>query len=44
VVDLSPDRQYGVEQVFFRESNRYVLKIRPAAPEGAATAKTGTTG
>lgn len=43
VVDLSPDRQYGVEQVFFRESNRYVLKIRPVAPEDA-TAKTGTTG
>jgi len=38
VVDLSPDRQYGVEQVFFRESNRYVLEIRPLPPEAADVA------
>jgi uncharacterized protein YgiM (DUF1202 family) len=45
VVDLSPDRQYGVEQVFFRESNRYVLTIRPLPPEESdVTAQTGTTG
>ncbi|MFP4030550.1 MAG: SH3 domain-containing protein [Desulfococcaceae bacterium] len=45
VVDLSPNRQYGVEQIFFRESNRYVLKIRPLPPEESdVTIQTGTTG
>jgi uncharacterized protein YgiM (DUF1202 family) len=29
VVDMSPEYRYGVEQVFFRESNRYSLTIRP---------------
>lgn len=29
VVDLDPDKKYSVEQVFFKQSNRYSLTFRP---------------
>lgn len=35
VVDLSPEQEYGVEQVFYRETGRYVLTIRPLAAADA---------
>jgi uncharacterized protein YgiM (DUF1202 family) len=36
VVDLSPEREYGVEQVFYRETSRYVLTIQPLAADATA--------